>query len=613
MEAGAHTKELGDRVASICNKKYIFSLATLVVLFFFGCRTAKPTGEILDPQTVQLSEPDPNEIPLDSDGGGGISTLWSPAQRRANSTYQFILAQKFLMHGEFARAQPLLESSYNLDPNAYIGSQLVRVKLAANEVDEAMTEAHRMTLLYPKDDKLRLLYGLVLSAKGDFKGAELQFRKGTDLNPKNEETQVTLAKILLAQKKIPEATAVLQKLTKELPASSQGWSLLTKIYIAGKKYREALPVAKQAYMLQPGQPEYAFLYGLALDINGKPKEAITLYEQLLRANPTDPELVERMVALYRDLGNLDDALSLIDDILARAKIRHPGLIFQRAIILWELNRNEEAAIDIEEALTQNPDSDRTLFMAGFAQERLKNFDEASARYQKIADDSPLYLQAGYRRALILRENKNIDGAAKLMNDLTARTDADVSTWQILIEILADAKRYDEARDAASKGSKLFPDKIQLLFLRGVYEERTNRTGDAERTMRAVIKLDPTHSSALNFLGYMLAEQGRELNEAEDLVRRALKLKPDDGSYLDSLGWILYQRKEYKQALETLNKALEGSPAEGVIMEHVGDVHMALGDKMTAAQYYDRSLKTNLEERDRIRIERKFKELASVLK
>ena len=512
-----------------------------------------------------------------------------------------------------ARVCLAAESSYNLDPNAYTGSQLVKVKLAANDFDEAQDEAHRMSLLYPKDDKLRLLYGLVLSSKNDLKGAEIELRKAIELNPKNEEANITLAKILLAEKKISEATAVLQKMTRSNPSSAAGWSLLTKIYISGHKYKDALPAAKNAYDLQKNQPEYAFLYGLSLDLNGKQKDAVALYEQLLRANPTNPELVERMVALYRDLGNMDEALSLIDDILSRSKVRHPGLVFQKALILWELNRNQEAANEINAVLKQNPDVDRNLYMAGFAQERLHDVDQAMSYYQKISDDSPLYLQAGYRRALILREKKDIEGSIKIMNELTVRSDADVGTWQILIEILAEAKRFEDAQTAATNGSKAFPDKTGLLFLRGVYEERNGKIGDAELSMQAVLKLDPNHSSALNFLGYMLAEQGRELDKAQALVQKALQIKPGDGSYLDSLGWIQYQRKDYKHALETLNKALEASPDEGVIMEHIGDTHFAMGDKMSAAQYYDRSLKTKLDDRDKMRIERKFKELASILK
>lgn len=595
------------------NLQKILFLCGVLSSLVTGCRTAKPTGEVLDPDSVRVPAADPNEIPLDSDGGNGVSTLWSPAQRRANASYQFILAQRFLMQGEFARAEPLLESSYNLDPNAYTGSQLVKVKLAANDFDEAKDEAHRMSLLYPKDDKLRLLYGLVLSSKNDLNGAEIELRKAVELNPKNEEANITLAKILLAKKKIPEATAVLQKMTKAIPASAAGWSLLTKVYIASRKNKEALPSAKNAYEMQKNQPEYAFLYGLALDLNGKQKDAIALYEQLLRANPTNPELVERMVTLYRDLGNMDEALSLIDDILVRSKVRHPGIVFQKALILWELNRNQEAAAEIDEVLKQNPESDRNLYMAGFAQERLKNIDQAFVYYQRISDDSPLYLQSSYRRALIMREKKDIDGAIKVMNELTSRADADVGTWQILIEILAEAKRFEEAQLAATQGSKAFPDKTQLIFLRGVYEERNGKVGEAELSMQAVLKLDPNHASALNFFGYMLAEQGRELDKAQAYVQKALQLKPGDGSYLDSLGWIMYQRKDYKQALETLNKALQASPDEGVIMEHIGDTHLAMGDKMSAAQYYDRSLKTKLDDRDKMRIERKFKELASILK
>ncbi|MCX6125670.1 MAG: tetratricopeptide repeat protein, partial [Proteobacteria bacterium] len=72
--------------------------------------------------------------------------------------------------------------------------------------------------------------------------------------------------------------------------------------------------------------------------------------------------------------------------------------------------------------------------------------------------------------------------------------------------------------------------------------------------------------------------------------------------LDSLGWVYFQKKDYQKALETLKKALEASPKEGVIMEHIADVLSAKGDQSAALEFYSRALKTDLDDRDRARIE-----------
>ena len=64
-----------------------------------------------------------------------------------------------------------------------------------------------------------------------------------------------------------------------------------------------------------------------------------------------------------------------------------------------------------------------------------------------------------------------------------------------------------------------------------------------------------HASALNYLGYMLADQNMKLEEALGIHQEARWISiPANGAYLDSLGWAYFRLGKYELA--------EEQPAEG---------------------------------------------------
>ena len=129
------------------------------------------------------------------------------------------------------------------------------------------------------------------------------------------------------------------------------------------------------------------------------------------------------------------------------------------------------------------------------------------------------------------------------------------------------------------------------------------------TMREIIKIDPSYSSAYNYIGYLYAEESKNLDEAEELVKVALTIKPDDGYYLDTLGWIFYKKGDYQKALSILKKANQKAPNEAVIMEHIADTYVKLDSLAKAEQYYSKALKANINEVDKRRILEKYKKVS----
>ena len=67
---------------------------------------------------------------------------------------------------------------------------------------------------------------------------------------------------------------------------------------------------------------------------------------------------------------------------------------------------------------------------------------------------------------------------------------------------------------------------------------------AEAQFRKALAIDPQNAAVLNYLGYMLADQGQKLPEALQMIRQAVELDPQNGAYLDSLGWAYFKTGQY---------------------------------------------------------------------
>lgn len=536
-------------------------------------------------------------------------SLWSPGQRTSTAGYYFMVAETLaLREKDPKKALPLFETAYNLDPNPFLGGKMVAAKAVAGDRSEALLDARKMVLLYPQDADLRFFYGGMLASGRDFDAATEQLEKCIDLDPNHEAAYFELIGVYQTRGDQGKALVVAKDLVKHIPSSVAGWSQLSRLYLASARYQDALVPARRAWEMQSTNPQLTQIYAVTLQLNGRTKQAVHMYEQLFRLDPTDNELSSRMVALYRELGNLDSALKLLSAVESQDNRDRPGVTIQKAIILWELQRNKEAFELLQGLLRRHPESDRVKYLTAFGAERTEEFDQALELYRAVPESSSLKFDADIRILLILKQKKNWDEVLELGQEVVEKSQASWETVALVAGIFAEGEMVKEAFRTTEEGLKRFPEHPRLLFLKGVYQERLGERDACIATMREVIRIEPTNTSALNYLGYLFAERGENLDESEKLIRKALELKPDDGFYTDSLGWVYYQRRDYKKALEILEKASNLEPNEGVIHEHVADALIKLGQKKAAVQRLERALKGELEPKDRERVLKKLKDL-----
>ncbi|MGB9611609.1 MAG: tetratricopeptide repeat protein, partial [Bryobacteraceae bacterium] len=169
---------------------------------------------------------------------------------------------------------------------------------------------------------------------------------------------------------------------------------------------------------------------------------------------------------------------------------------------------------------------------------------------------------------------------------------DREAWISLAQVYEKQKNWTEMAHALDKAQELSTtpeEKEAVHFMRGAMYERLKKYDLAEAEFRKVLEINPKSASAMNYLGYMLADRNVRLQEALELIQKAVALEPNNSAFLDSLGWAYYRLNRLEEAAEWLQKSLERSSRDPTVHDHMGDVYSGLGRLKEAVQHWERSL------------------------
>lgn len=89
-----------------------------------------------------------------------------------------------------------------------------------------------------------------------------------------------------------------------------------------------------------------------------------------------------------------------------------------------------------------------------------------------------------------------------------------------------------------------------------------------------LEKDSDNVTALNGMGYVLAEEGRELTRALGYCKKALDNSPQNAACLDSLGWVYYKLGLLEEAGKYLKQAEEKLPENTEIQKHLNSLEQA---------------------------------------
>ncbi len=508
-----------------------------------------------------------------------------------------------------------------------------------NHVDEnmarkAIDQYKYITQKDPKDVESLIMMGRLDRVVDDSVSAEAAFKQAMSVEPDNEDATVGLASVYSDRGDPKSASALLQGLAQKNP-SPRALVILANNYESMREYSLAADAYKKALDLDPSRAELKQAMAQDQALAGRYDDALKSYSELMQANPQDAQPYLRSAQIYREEKKLSDARHMID----KAKELDPDnveVLFADANLLADEGKNADAIATLKGLLDktsrhtydqqQRGARAEMLEQLGVLYRKNEQYDQAVASFRQISALDPdltprveAQVIETYRLARNYPKAQEASDAAskKYPNDRTlvqtraelladqGKTDLAIAELKKLLNGKGDrdiylqmadtyqkAKNYGEmanAINAADKLSQTKEDKTNILFVRGEMLERQKKYDQAERTFRQVIDSDPNNASALNYLGYMLADQNTRLPEAQDLIRKAVNLDPNNYAYLDSLGWVYFKMNKLDDAEQQLTRSVQLMSKDPTIHDHLGDVYFKQGKTKQAISEWQASL------------------------
>ena len=108
-----------------------------------------------------------------------------------------------------------------------------------------------------------------------------------------------------------------------------------------------------------------------------------------------------------------------------------------------------------------------------------------------------------------------------------------------------------------------------------------------------LEILPDQPYVLNYLAYSWIDKGINLDKGLKMLKKASSLQVNDGYIIDSLGWAYYTKKNYIEAKELLQRAVELLPSDPIINDHYADSLWMLNKNIQARYIWNYVL--NLDE------------------
>ncbi|NDY73950.1 hypothetical protein DO021_16020 [Desulfobacter hydrogenophilus] len=531
------------------------------------------------------------------------------------ASYYYLMARRHDSKDEADQAQKAMEKAIAKDPGSnFLQREYIRSLQKQKKSDQALALAQDLAEKYPDDVENLIL--LARLKKGNEKDITILLERILQLAPEDKETFLRLGKVYMDEGMNLKAMNLFSRMASIFPDY-----YVAHFYLGETQRMADQPAAaKDSYLktleLEPDLLEPRFQLVDVYKAMGEKKnkaEIITVLKEILDFDPGDERALIELGLFYyntKDFYNADEIFAS----LGREIRKNPDLVVNIVQLLIPEHRYQDAATVLSQVRKVLPGNANINFFLGMAYESLKKPDQAIEYYLKVTPDHPQYKKTILSIAFLYRDMNRMEEAIRFLEQHHRQSPADIDITSYLASFYQDNNRDDIAVTMLQRALKVVPKNTALLFKLGAVLDTAGQRQQSIETMKTIIRLDPTHASALNYLGYTYAEMGIHLDQALELVQRALEIRPEDGYITDSLGWVYFKKQAYDKAVFYLEKAVELSDYETVIAAHLAEAYLKTGQQKKAVAMYKKALdNARQDQKEEIqKIEEKLKSLKNTV-
>ncbi|WP_114993780.1 sulfotransferase family protein [Synechococcus sp. UW179A] len=351
--------------------------------------------------------------------------------------------------------------------------------------------------------------------------------------------------------------------------------------------------------------------------DGNDKEAINLYKNAIKSNPTLTQAYIGAAACCLKLADCEQAELFANQALAIDEAS-PGANEMLGIIFQKKTNTEQAIKYYQNELKVNPQANNSLLNLGqlFLQKgnvigAIKSLEKASdiapsqecslllaqayqnngqlkeaiTEYKKVSFHQSNNKLVPFNLGLCLLNNGQNNAAIEAFQKAIRLDENFTPAWGYIGNALKNEGHYEEALKATQKVLEIEPENsIAHMNMGSIYKDFGKYNEAISFTLRS-LKLNPENPDTLMNLGSIYKEAGN-FNQALSYTLQSLKLRPDNPVAHINLGSIYKELRDLDQALSCTLKSLELDPDNpnaymslGIIYKELGNLDQALASTL----------------------------------
>ncbi|MES2514070.1 MAG: tetratricopeptide repeat protein [Bacteroidota bacterium] len=273
------------------------------------------------------------------------------------------------------------------DANLY--DERARLYLQFKQFEEAVSDSKRSIRIDSSNAKYYLTEADIFFAANETRNAKDVLEKVTAKFPENTEGLLKLAELYFFVKQYENAFAKINQALKVNQNLAKGY------YLKGSIYREIGDTGKAVSSLETAIEQDNKNYGAFLDLGiiyaaKRNPLAFEYYNNAIGLQPANPEALYAKAKLLQDLNQIKEAVALYNQIL-KMDPQHVFSMYNLGAIEFGINENPKLAMEyFTKAINANPKYAEAYFGRAVCYQDLKDNDNASADYQMCLQLKPNY-------------------------------------------------------------------------------------------------------------------------------------------------------------------------------------------------------------------------------
>jgi tetratricopeptide (TPR) repeat protein len=536
----------------------LLSLAFAYALLI-GCATSSPVAE----------KDTPSESAANDDEAASVPEKPFPA----DSFYDLLVAEFALRRQEYDVTLEMYTKQAPLLRDPAVSAHTTHLAQFMQRENEAMKSAQLWVELEPDNSEANSTMASLLSQQGKTLAA-LPYLEMVQRQTGEANFPLLLSGFTqLSEQDRTELVQGINRLATQYPKNSSLLLTQALIYAEFGQYDAALDNLDTILVLEPEQPQAILLEAKILVEQGSDNAYVRL-QRVLQDNP-DAKRLRLQYARMLTTTDIPAAREQFEFLSAESP-RDGDLLFSLALINHEMGDSDAARVYLLQTVALGQRMDEAHYYLGRMAEDDNNAQDAIAYYMQVGI-GPEYLAATSRVGVLLVKQGQLDRSESWFREQRGKFPQLREQLYVLeSDILTRADATQRAMRLLNEALTEMPESPALLYARAMLGEQMDDLALMEKDLRKIIAADPDNTTALNALGYTLADRTARYKEAKALITRALELQPDEPAILDSMGWVLFRTGQYDESVMYLRRAYADFP-DPEVAAHLGEVLWVQGD------------------------------------